>query len=224
MSPPEVIIKLQNIMRLIEPSYFTNNYNNQDELLDHVYRKHTELVEIKDMEEKRQQIFYENSIVKHFNIDIDIRVSNLEKTLLNIYEYILNNNSIVEKKMYFLIAMCALEDILIQGQESSFSINLFGLESEVKNSSYIVNDILEPLNKMFNEFDMEVVVIDMLVNHKDLIEILNTKCERDGILLNWVNKIPDRLIMDTSMNFKDIKNILHMSDIITYNIKLYEAS
>ncbi len=224
MSPPEVIIKLQNIMRLIEPSYFTNNYNNQDELLDHVYRKHTELVEIKDMEEKRQQIFYENSIVKHFNIDIDIRVSNLEKTLLNIYEYILNNNSIVEKKMYFLIAMCALEDILIQGQESSFSINLFGLESEVKNSSYIVNDILEPLNKMFNEFDMEVVVVDMLVNHKDLIEILNTKCERDGILLNWVNKIPDRLIMDTSMNFKDIKNILHMSDIITYNIKLYEAS
>lgn len=223
MSPPEVIIKLQNIMRLIEPSYFTNNYNNQDELLDHVYRKHTELVEIKDMEEKRQQIFYENSIVKHFNIDIDIRVSNLEKTLLNIYEYILNNNSIVEKKMYFLIAMCALEDILIQGQESSFSINLFGLESEVKNSSYIVNDILEPLNKMFNEFDMEVVVVDMLVNHKDLIEILNTKCERDGILLNWVNKIPDRLIMDTSMNFKDIKNILHMSDIITYNIKLYEA-
>lgn len=224
MSPPEVIIKLQNIMRLIEPSYFTNNYNNQDELLDHVYRKHTELVEIKDMEEKRQQIFYENSIIKHFNIDIDIRVSNLEKTLLNIYEYILNNNSIVEKKMYFLIAMCALEDILIQGQESSFSINLFGLESEVKNSSYIVNDILEPLNKMFNEFDMEVVVVDMLVNHKDLIEILNTKCERDGILLNWVNKIPDRLIMDTSMNFKDIKNILHMSDIITYNIKLYEAS
>ncbi len=224
MSPPEVIIKLQNIMRLIEPSYFTNNYNNKDELLDHVYRKHTELVEIKDMEEKRQQIFYENSIVKHFNIDIDIRVSNLEKTLLNIYEYILNNNSIVEKKMYFLIAMCALEDILIQGQESSFSINLFGLESEVKNSSYIVNDILEPLNKMFNEFDMEVVVVDMLVNHKDLIEILNTKCERDGILLNWVNKIPDRLIMDTSMNFKDIKNILHMSDIITYNIKLYEAS
>ena len=77
---------------------------------------------------------------------------------------------------------------------------------------------------MFNEFDMEVVVVDMLVNHKDLIEILNTKCERDGILLNWVNKIPDRLIMDTSMNFKDIKNILHMSDIITYNIKLYEAS
>lgn len=224
MSPPEVIIKLQNIMRLIEPSYFTNNYNNQDELLDHVYRKHTELVEIKDMEEKRQQIFYENNIVKHFSIDIDIRVSNLEKTLLNIYEYILNNNSIVEKKMYFLIAMCALEDILIQGQESSFSINLFGLESEVKNSSYIVNDILEPLNKMFNEFDMEVVVVDMLVNHKELIEILNTKCERDGILLNWVNKIPDRLIMDTSMNFKDIKNILHMSDIITYNIKLYEAS
>ena len=224
MSPPEVIVKLQNIMRLIEPSYFTNNYNNQDELLDHVYRKHTELVEIKDMEEKRQQIFYENSIIKHFSIDIDIRVSNLEKTLLNIYEYILNNNCIVEKKMYFLIAMCALEDILIQGQESSFSINLFGLESEVKNSSYIVNDILEPLNKMFNEFDMEVVVIDMLVNHKDLIEILNTKCERDGILLNWVNKIPDRLIMDTSMNFKDIKNILHMSDIITYNIKLYEAS
>lgn len=224
MSPPEVIVKLQNIMRLIEPSYFTNNYNNQDELLDHVYRKHTELVEIKDMEEKRQQIFYENSIVKHFSIDIDIRVSNLEKTLLNIYEYILSNNCIIEKKMYFLIAMCALEDILIQGQESSFSINLFGLESEVKNSSYIVNDILEPLNKMFNEFDMEVVVIDMLVNHKDLIEILNTKCERDGILLNWVNKIPDRLIMDTSMNFKDIKNILHMSDIITYNIKLYEAS
>jgi hypothetical protein len=84
--------------------------------------------------------------------------------------------------------------------------------------------MLEPLNKMFNEFDMEVVVIDMLVNHKDLIEILNTKCERDGILLNWVNKIPDRLIMDSSMNFKDIKNILHMSDIITYNIKLYEAS
>ncbi len=224
MSPPEVIIKLQNIMRLIEPSYFTNNYNNKDELLDHVYRKHTELVEIKDMEEKRQQIFYENSIVKHFNIDIDIRVSNLEKTLLNIYEYILNNNSIVEKKMYFLIAMCALEDILIQGQESSFSINLFGLESKVKNSSYIVNDVLEPISKLFNEFDMEVVVVDMLVNHKDLIEILNTKCERDGILLNWVNKIPDRLIMDTSMNFKDIKNILHMSDIITYNIKLYEAS
>lgn len=224
MSPPEVIIKLQNIMRLIEPSYFTNNYNNRDELLDHIYRKHTELVEIKDMEEKRQQIFYENSIVKHFSIDIDIRISNLEKTLLNIYEYVLNNNSIVEKKMYFLIAMCALEDILIQGQESSFSINLFGLESEVKNSSYIVNDMLEPLNKMFNEFDMEVVVIDMLVNHKDLIEILNTKCERDGILLNWVNKIPDRLIMDSSMNFKDIKNILHMSDIITYNIKLYEAS
>lgn len=224
MSPPEVIIKLQNIMRLIEPSYFTNNYNNRDELLDHIYRKHTELVEIKDMEEKRQQIFYENSIAKHFSIDIDIRISNLEKTLLNIYDYVLNNNSIVEKKMYFLIAMCALEDILIQGQESSFSINLFGLESEVKNSSYIVNDILEPLNKMFNELDMEVVVVDMLVNHKDLIEILNTKCERDGILLNWVNKIPDRLIMDTSMNFKDIKNILHMSDIITYNIKLYEAS
>ncbi len=224
MSPPEVIIKLQNIMRLIEPSYFTNNYNNKDELLDHVYRKHTELIEIKDIEEKRQQIFYENSIIKHFSIDVDIRVSNIEKTLLNIYEYILTNNSIVEKKMYFLVAMCALEDILIQGQESSFSINLFGLESEVKNSSYIVNDILEPLNKMFNEFDMEVVVIDMLVNHKDLIEILNTKCERDGILLNWVNKIPDRLIMDTSMNFKDIKNILHMSDIITYNIKLYEAS
>lgn len=224
MSPPEVIIKLQNIMRLIEPSYFTNNYNNRDELLDHIYRKHTELVEIKDMEEKRQQIFYENSIAKHFSIDIDIRISNLEKTLLNIYDYVLNNNSIVEKKMYFLIAMCALEDILIQGQESSFSINLFGLESEVKNSSYIVNDILEPLNKMFNELDMEVVVVDMLVNHKDLIEILNTKCERDGILLNWVNKIPDRLIMDTSMNFKDIKNILHMSDIITYNIRLYEAS
>lgn len=224
MSPPEVIIKLQNIIRLIEPSYFTNNYNNRDELLDHIYRKHTELVEIKDMEEKRQQIFYENSIAKHFSIDIDIRISNLEKTLLNIYDYVLNNNSIVEKKMYFLIAMCALEDILIQGQESSFSINLFGLESEVKNSSYIVNDILEPLNKMFNELDMEVVVVDMLVNHKDLIEILNTKCERDGILLNWVNKIPDRLIMDTSMNFKDIKNILHMSDIITYNIKLYEAS
>jgi hypothetical protein len=114
MSPPEVIIKLQNIMRLIEPSYFTNNYNNRDELLDHIYRKHTELVEIKDMEEKRQQIFYENSIAKHFSIDIDIRISNLEKTLLNIYDYVLNNNSIVEKKMYFLIAMCALEDILIK--------------------------------------------------------------------------------------------------------------
>ncbi len=77
---------------------------------------------------------------------------------------------------------------------------------------------------MFKKTEMEIVVIDMLVNHRDLIEIINTKSERDGILLNWVNKIPDRLILDYSMDFNDIKKVLHMSDIITYNIKLYEAS
>ena len=77
---------------------------------------------------------------------------------------------------------------------------------------------------LFKKTDMEIVVIDMLVNHRDLIEIINTKSERDGILLNWVNKIPDRLILDYSMDFNDIKKVLHMSDIITYNIKLYEAS
>ena len=161
---------------------------------------------------------------RHFSIDVDIKISNIEKTLSSVYEYIHNNDLIVSKKMYFLISMCALEDILIQGQDSSFSINVFGLENEVKNSSYIVRDILEPLIGLFKKTDMEIVVIDMLVNHRDLIEIINTKSERDGILLNWVNKIPDRLILDYSMDFNDIKKVLHMSDIITYNIKLYEAS
>ena len=64
----------------------------------------------------------------------------------------------------------------------------------------------------------------MLVNHRELIEIINARSERDGILLNWSNRIPDRLLLDNSMNFSDIKNILHMSDIITYSIKLYETS
>lgn len=224
MSPPEVILNLQKILKTIEPSYFTNNYSNKNELLDHIYKKHSELTTIKEIEENKHMIYNYKEKTRHFSIDVDIKISNIEKTLSSVYEYIHNNNSIVSKKMYFLISMCALEDILIQGQDSSFSINVFGLENEVKNSSYIVRDILEPLFGLFKKTDMEVVVIDMLVNHRDLIEIINTKSERDGILLNWVNKIPDRLILDCSMDFNDIKKVLHMSDIITYNIKLYEAS
>ena len=224
MSPPEVILNLQKILKTIEPSYFTNNYSNKNELLDHIYKKHSELTTIKEIEENKHMIYNYKEKSRHFSIDVDIKLSNIEKTLSSVYEYIHNNNSIVSKKMYFLISMCALEDILIQGQDSSFSINVFGLENEVKNSSYIVRDVLEPLIGLFKKTDMEIVVIDMLVNHRDLIEIINTKSERDGILLNWVNKIPDRLILDYSMDFNDIKKVLHMSDIITYNIKLYEAS
>lgn len=224
MSPPDAILNLQNIVRVLEPSYFTSNYNNKNELLDHIYRKHSELSEIKQLEETKEDIYNYKKARRYFSIDIDIRISNIERTLNNIYDYISGNKSIINKKMYFLIAMCALEDILIQGQESSFSINVFGLETEVKNSSYIVRDILEPLIGVFKKNDIEYVVIDMLVSHRELIEIINARSERDGILLNWSNRIPDRLLLDNSMNFSDIKNILHMSDIITYSIKLYETS
>ena len=53
MSTPEVILNLQKILKTIEPSYFTNNYSNKNELLDHIYKKHSELTTIKEIEEKK---------------------------------------------------------------------------------------------------------------------------------------------------------------------------
>ena len=114
MSPPEVILNLQKILKTIEPSYFTNNYSNKNELLDHIYKKHSELTTIKEIEENKHMIYNYKEKNRHFSIDVDIKISNIEKTLSSVYEYIHNNDLIVSKKMYFLISMCALEDILIR--------------------------------------------------------------------------------------------------------------
>lgn len=229
MNYDSLTYKLNTIFANGNQSFFTSFSSDKGNAVEAIEKRFSELSD-KRLKLNRSDDFFKEArfVDKTYDIKVDVKIISLEKNLRTIYNYIKNNNYILNKKLYFTIAIAALEDILINGSESVFVLSVFGIRLREEDIGYLLEDTFEPLMELYKENDndnsmsiIEISILDILKNHKELIETMNSQLDK-GILLSWANRLPDKIMYDNDITFDDISNCLHLADIATLDIKLYE--
>lgn len=222
MNYKTLVQKVNEMFRNGNESFFTSYVSDKNNAIEAIERKFSELRDTRvrlDKDEFRDLYKIDST----YDIALDLKILSLEKNTRNIYRYIKNNNNINSKMLYFTIALAAVEDILVNGCESVFALNVFGIDVRNEDILYIAEEIFEPLSEIYDIQDVAVATLDIIINHRHLIEIINSQLEK-GILLSWCNRLPDKIIYDNNVDFINVENYIQMADIATIDIKLYEMS
>ena len=222
MNYDSLTYKLNAIFASGNQSFFTSFSSDKGNATDAIEKRFTELSD-KRIKFNRSDDFFKDArfIDKHYDIKMDVKIVSLEKTFRAIHNYIKSSKDIVNKKLYFTMCSAIVEDILINGSESAFVLSVFGIQFREEDMWYLIEDTFEPLCKIYLEEDIEISTLDILLNHKELIEIVNSQLDK-GILLNWTNRLPDKIMYDKNINFEELSSYLHLADIAILDIKLYE--
>lgn len=222
MNYDSLTYKLNTIFANGNQSFFTSFSSDKASATEAIEKRFTELSD-KRLKFNKSDDFFKGAkhVDKNYDIKVDLKIISLEKNFRTIYNYIKTHKDIVNKKLYFVMASAIVEDILINGSESAFVLNVFGIQFREEDIWYIVEDTFEPLNRMYLEDEIQVATLDILLNHNELIEIMNSQLDK-GILLSWSNRLPDKIMYDDTITFEELSNYLHLADIATLDIKLYE--
>lgn len=224
MNYDSLTYKLNSIFSNGNQSFFTSFSSDKGAAVEAVEKRFTELKDRRVKFNKSDDFFKDSKHVdKNYDIKMDVKIISLEKNFRTIYNYIKNNDNIVDKKLYFIMSSAIVEDILINGSESPFVINVFGIQFRDEDIGYLLDDTFESLSRLYIEEEIEIAILNILKNHTELIEIVNSQLDK-GILLNWPNRLPDKIIYDENITFEELYNYLHLADISILDIKLYELN
>lgn len=222
MNYKTLVQKVSEMFKNGNESFFTSYVSDKNNAIEAIEKKFSELRDTK-VRIECDNFLNSSKFNTTYDIALDLKTMSLENSTRKIYRYIKNNTEINSKMLYFTIALAAVEDILINSCDSVFAINVFGIDIRNEDMLAIAEEIFEPLSEMYDIDDIAIATVDMICNHRALMEIINSQLDK-GILLSWCNRLPDKIMFDNNVDFSNVEQYIQMADITTIDIKLYEMN
>lgn len=213
MNYRKTIEKIEDLICTSKDSYFSNTYMNTYSIKEILEERWSEL----------RTISFENddSVI---DFTLNLVIMSMEQPISKIYNIIKKKDTIKDKKEAFTLSMLLLEDVLISGYTPIISYNILTDDYVIDNYVDILLDNSLISDEEFNrpehyEWSRDILV-DIIRHHKEILEVI-TGWADFGILIEWTNKFPDFVNVQS---FEELEQNLRFADCSIMRMKILDTS